>query len=468
MRPALRPWKCAAAALLAVNALFLLLALWAARLPRDPLEARVRDAFGSGELIENDWPGLDARRGFNQYHDCSVLQMVTNRDAHLWAAAVGPLMYNRSRGETDRCATLRTLVTEGPGTRPYLTYRYTRYWHGYVPVTAALLSLFQLSQVRLLLMLALYASLLLLVPAAGFRERRLLAVAGSIVLAGVLFWSVPYFGKSLTHGPGDIAVVLGLVILLRWRHQLVRPEALVWFCALYGAVLVYLEFLTALLPTGAGLLVPLVYLASRARNGPDGAPATAWRLALTALVAFGVGAVACMAIKQILAVIVVGSKSALVFAEYLQRYVNPSPGAALRHFGDTWTSPDDSLLWSSVKTLYVLLTQGHMLTYGSHRAALVLYGACTVSWLAAGWIAFGSRRAGARSDFLGCAAGVAIVVAWALGFQTHTTIHKWWMVRMLLVPLSLGWGVLAWQLLSSVSRPVEVEHSTLRAAHGLP
>jgi hypothetical protein len=53
-------------------------------------------------------------------------------------------------------------------------------------------------------------------------------------------------------------------------------------------------------------------------------------------------------------------------------------------------------------------------------------------------------------------------------FQTHTTIHKWWMVRMLLVPLSLGWGALAWQLLTPVNEPAEVEHSTLKAAHGLP
>lgn len=467
MRPALRPWKRAAAALLAANGLFLLLALWAARLPRDPLDARVRAAFASGELIDNDWPELDLRRGFNQYHDCSVLQMVTNRDDHLWAAAVGPLMYNRNNGETDRCATLRTLVTEGPATTPYLTYRYTRYWHGYVPLTAALLSLFQLSQIRLLLMLTVYASLVLLVAAAGAGERRLLAIAGSIALAGVLFWSVPYFGKSLTHGFGDIAVILGLVILLRWRQQLVRTEVLIWFCAVYGAVLVYLEFLTALLPTAAGLLVPLVYLVGRTRSGPEGEPAPAWRLALTALLAFGFGAVASMAIKQILAVIVVGPQSALVFLEYLHRYVNPSPGAALRHFGDTWTSPDDPLVWSSLKTLYVVLTQGYVLTYGSHTAALVLYGVCLLTWLAAGWLAFASSRPGSRSDFLGCAAGVAIIVGWALAFQTHTTIHKWWMVRMLLVPLSLGWGALAWQLLT-VNEPAEVELSTPRAVHGLP
>jgi hypothetical protein len=46
------------------------------------------------------------------------------------------------------------------------------------------------------------------------------------------------------------------------------------------------------------------------------------------------------------------------------------------------------------------------------------------------------------------AAGAGIVVAWAWLFQTHTTLHKFWMVRMMLVPLSMGWGVLAWQLIT--------------------
>jgi hypothetical protein len=406
MRPALRPWKRAAVALLLANGVFLLLAVWAAQLSREPLAARVRDAFASGELIENDWPGLDRRRGFNQYHDCSVLQMVTNRDDRLWAAAVGPLMYNRDKGETDRCATLRTLVTEGPGSRTYLTYRYTRYWHGYIPVTAALLSAFDVRQIRQLLELTLYATLVLLVVAAGTSERRLLAIAVSIAVMGVLFWSIPYFGKSLTHGPGDIAVVLGLLLLLAWRQRLARVELLVPFCAVYGAVLVYLEFLTALLPTAAGLLVPLVYLSRRVRSDPDAEPARAWHFALIALLAFGFGAAATIAIKQIIAMIVVGPRVALTFLEYLHRYVNPSPGAALRHFGDTWTSPDDPLLVSSLKTLYVLLTQGHVLAYGSHVGALVLYGICLFTWLAAGSLAFARSLPGSRSDFLGCLAAL--------------------------------------------------------------
>ena len=66
MRPALRPWVYASAAVALANLIFLLLALWSARLPRQPLAARIASAFASGELIENDWPWLDDRRGFNQ------------------------------------------------------------------------------------------------------------------------------------------------------------------------------------------------------------------------------------------------------------------------------------------------------------------------------------------------------------------------------------------------------------------
>jgi hypothetical protein len=122
---------------------------------------------------------------------------------------------------------------------------------------------------------------------------------------------------------------------------------------------------------------------------------------------------------------------------------------------------------SSLKTLYVLLTQGHVLAYGSHVGALVLYGICLFTWLAAGSLAFARSLPGSRSDFLGCLAGVAIVAGWALAFQTHTTIHKWWMVRMLLVPLALGWGALGWQLLAPSSQAATAEAGRLRAAHGM-
>jgi hypothetical protein len=447
---AMRPWVAAAAVVTVANAVFLLLALWVALLPRDRLAEHIRDAFVSGDLMENDWPWLESRRGFNQYDDCSILQMISNRDEDLWASTVAPFIYNRNRGETDRCATLHMLVTEGPNTTRYLVYRYTRYWHGYNPVSAALLCVLDLGQVRTALKLAVYSALLLLVGAAGAgtRHRALLAVAASITITGILFWAVPYFGQSLAHGPGDSFVILGLACLLFWRDRASRLGTLVPFCAVYGAGVVYLEFLTGQLPTAAGLLLVIVYLVARLRPEPDNEPSRAWRFALAGLLAFTLGAALTVIIKQILTAAIVGPYAVRDFLEYVHRYINPSPGASLRHFGKTWSSPQDPLLWSTLKAVRALLGEGYVLTYGSRQGAIGLYAASALAWLAAGYLTLRTRTRSASSDFLAFVAGAGIILAWICAVQTHTMLHKFWMVRMLIVPLSLGWGAVAWQLIT--------------------
>src|SRR5438477_766703 len=152
------------------NAAFLMLGLWAATLGREPMAQRVREAFASADLIEEDWPGLESRRGFDQYNDCSILQMISNHDDDIWANAVGPLIYNKNMGETNKCATLRRIVTEGPDTAPYLVFRYTRYWHGYDTVAAAILQVLDVGNAREALRIALYGGLVLLVGSAGTRD----------------------------------------------------------------------------------------------------------------------------------------------------------------------------------------------------------------------------------------------------------------------------------------------------------
>ena len=446
------PWITALTLVVLVNAAFLMLGVWVATLPREPLVQRVREAFASGDLIENDWPWLESRHGFDQYNDCSILQMITNRDDNILANAVGPLIYNKSSGETDKCATLRRIVNEGPNGAAYLVFRYTRYWHGYDPVAAALLLAFDVGNARNVLTITLYGALALLGIAAGTRHRGLFAVAASIAITGVLFWAVPYFGPCFSHAPGDILVILGLACLLLWRERLSCLATLVPFCAAYGAGVVYLEFLTGQLPTAMGLLFPMAYLMARARPEPDDQPAEAWRFAVAALVAFVLGAVLTVAIKQILAVAIVGPEALNSFLEYLQRYVNPSPSASLRHFGETWSSPHGSIVWSSLKSIYVVLGEGYVLTYGSGPAAVLLYAAGVLAWLTAGYLAFRRPTRWASSDLLALAAGAGIVVVWTWSFQTHTTLHKFWMVRMLLVPLSMGWGALAWQLITNPIR----------------
>ena len=447
-----RPWVRALTLVLLVNAAFLLLNLCEGVAPRWRLIKRVQDAFVAGDLIEDDWPGLESRRGFDQYNDCSILQMITNRDRNVWAHAVGPLIYNKNRGETDKCETLHRIITQGPKAASYMVFRYTRYWHGQDPPTAALLVAFDLGQIRWILKLTLYGALALLVLAAGTRDRGLLAVAASIGVTGVLFWAVPYFGQSLTHAYGDILVILGIVALLRWRERLSRLATLVPFCAAYGAGLVYLEFLTGQLPTAAGLLFPTAYLIARTRPEPDNHPRQAWRFALAGVTAFALGAVFTVVINQALAVAIVGPEVVRSFAEYLHRYVNPNPAASLSHFHETWSTPGDPLIWSTLKSFYVVLGEGYVLTYGSRSAALALYATAGLAWLAGAFFAFRNPVRWARSDFLACAAGTAIIVLWTWTFQTHTTLHKFWMVRMLLVTLAFAWGGLAWQLIGIPGR----------------
>lgn len=443
------PWMTALVVVVLANAAFLMLGVWAATLPREPLAQRVREAFASADLIENDWPWLESRRGTDQYNDCSILQMITNHDDDIWANAVGPLIYNKNRGETDKCATLHRIVNEGPDAAPYLVFRYTRYWHGYDPVTAALLQVFDVGNAREALRIALYGSLLLLMGAAGTRQRGLFAVAAGIAITGILFWAVPYFGPNFSHAPGDILVILGIAALLHWRERLSRLATLVPFCAVYGAGVVYLEFLTGQLPTAMGLLFPTAYLIARSRPSPDDQPRQAWHFAVAALMAFVFGALLTVGIKQILAAGIVGPEVVKTFLRYLRRYINPSPGASLSHFRQTWASPDDSIVWSSLRAIYVVAGEGYVLTYGSRSAAVLLYAAGALAWLSAAYVAFRRAARSASSDLLAMAAGVAIVVVWTLSFQTHTTIHRSWLVRMMLVPLSMGWGALAWQLIAT-------------------
>jgi hypothetical protein len=427
-----------------VNAAFLIPALWVAMAPREPLAERVRRAFASGDLIPKDWPWLDSRRGFDQFNDCSILQMITIHDDDTLANAVGPLSYNKNKGHRDKCATLRKLVDEGPHTAQYLVFRYTRYWHGYNPISAALLLAFDLADVRKILKIALYGSFVVLLAAAGVRHRGLFAVAAGIAVTGVLFWAVPYFGQALGHAPGDIFVILGLAGLFWWRQRLSRLATLVPFCAVYGAGVVYLEFMTGQLPTAAGLLFPTAYLIARARPEPDSEPRQRWLLAVAALAAFALGGALTVTIKQVLAVAIVGPDAVGSFLDHVGRYAGLSHSMSL-------------LLWSkiTVKTVYAVLGEGYVLTYGSNLAAVVLYSAAALAWLTAGYLAFRRPARWASSDLLAFVAGAAIVVAWMGLFQIHTAIHKWWMVRMLIVPISLGWGALAWQLIA-----IPLEHRT--------
>ena len=415
----------------ALNASFLALAVWTAGRPREPLIARVREAFASGELVDRDYLPLDQRRGFHQYNDCLILQMITNRDRHLWLNAIAPVVYVTDLETWERqCATLHRLVDDNPTMSHLVPDRYARYWLGDNTVAAALLPWLSLAHVRRGLKLAVYASLAGLLVAAGARHRRLFAVATAIAVTGASVWAVPYFGQSLNDGPGDILVVLGIGSFLFWRRRLSHPAAFIPFCAAFGAVMVYVEMFTGVTATAAGLLFPLAYVvALSSHHGASVRPG--WVFAITGLAAFALGGALTVATKLALSIAFVGQEAAGAFLGHLTLYMSPH----LAGGRPSITAP-----------FAALLRQGSVLTYGSEPGALLLYAGTGLTWVTAACLALRRARVRPASDFLAFAVGAASMPLWVVVFPTHTVIHSWLNVRLFFVPVSLGLAALAWQL----------------------
>jgi hypothetical protein len=423
---------------LTANVLFLAvnLAGWAA--PAEPLLERVRTAFATGDLLYDDWRPFDRWRGYNQYNDCIILLLATDRSAPLLSRAVGPVITSRGRSYSGYCETLAEVARAEPVVAKYRRARYARYWHGYVPVTVALLQVLELERARHVLKATVYAALLLLLVAAGGTHRGLRLVAGAIALTGLMFWGLPYFGQSPSHGPGDAFVILGIAALFVWREELSRISLLVPFCAAYGAGVVYLEFLTGLLPTAAGLLIPTVYLIAASRRMHGDPPGPAWRNAILALLAFSLGAGLTFIMKQVFAVTFLGWDVMAAVMNQLQLWTGLRASSTV--------APSDGRFFMPLMT--VLGKGAHVLTYGSKTGAAALFAASTLAWVAAAWLALRSRERGRLSDFAAFAAGTAVIAGWILLFPSHTYVHTF-MVRMFMVPIALGWAALAWQVWSS-------------------
>lgn len=412
------------------NVVYLGLLVGTRLLPARPFVARIVEAFQAGDLIESDHMPFDSRRGVHQFTEREILHMLVNRTDSVWADAVGPVL-EEPGAENAQCAALKRIVTRGPAPDKYGWWCYTRYWHGYMPVSAALLLTADLATVRRVLKIALYGALILRPLAAGFRHRGLSALAWVLAAVGTLFWAVPYFGQTLTHAPGDIALTLGLAALLAFRRRLADPAWLIPFCAAYGALLAFLDFLTGVVPTAGAPLGPAAYLCRVSESKHDASRASAWAHGAAAFTAFALGAAFTVAAKQGIATMLLGPSALRWFREALEVRLAPAEAPDL------------------LAPLRALAGKSYLLTYGSRPGGLLLLTTAVLAWLAAAGPALRRMDRHAVSDVLALAVGPTLVVAWSLMLPNHTYDHAWFMVRVLIVPIALGGAALSWQLLES-------------------
>jgi len=423
-----KAWAQACLGVVLLNALFFFLALFSASAPSGRVASAARLAFETGALTGDDWLIADQKRGNNQYNDCLIIQLIVN-DVSLFDDALAPLIGNNSTW-TASCATLRGIVFDRGTDSKASGFRYTRYWHGYVPVATLLLSLIDLDAARTLLKFSVYLSLLILAMSAlrtSSTEVRIFAY--SIVGTTAFFWSIPYFGQSLSHAPGDAFLMLGLAGFLFFSEDMSVGRALIPYSAAYGAGVAYLEFWTGQLPTAVGFLFTATYVVSVARSADSHRLIAAWITALISVLAFLTGAALTVASKQMLAILFTDAPVLASFAEALSHY----SGTALSN-GSSASSG------GRLSSFLLLLRSGTTLTYWSGPAAIGLGIGVMGTWCGAALLTWFCRtgRPRAISNLLAYAAGSLVPFGWAAIFYVHTAIHAGFMSRMLILPVAFG------------------------------
>jgi hypothetical protein len=424
-------WLQALALVLVLNAAFPILLLFSNLIPSRVIVDRIYRAFATGELTENDYLPYDIRRGFHQYNDCNILQMMTNQDSSQMARALGPWLHMADSSATEACRTLRELVVDGRDPETFISSRYTRYWHGYIPILSMLLLFLEISTMRTVLQIAVFTAVLLPLLS-SIREKRFISLTGPIAITGAFFWGLPYFGQGMSHALGDIIIMLGISCLVFRHRKYVYAGRLIPFCALFGAVVVFFEMLTGSLPIAAGLLFPTVYLLSRMTNHSNTGTNHHLCLAAKALIAFAMGAVITVVARVLVAAVLVHPSGLDTFAGNLGLYTQPVestlyvPGF-LRPFGR-------------------LLRRGAILTYGNYWGLAALYVSVILSWIVSFWLAYKRKTRSSWTDLSAFVIGAASIPVWTIILQTHTFMHADFMARILIVPISLGWSAMLWQL----------------------
>jgi hypothetical protein len=412
----------------ALNIFYFLALLASAYGPPARMIANVERSFATGDLSDQDYLVDDWRRGLNQYNDCMVIQLAINPRSSPLEKALAPVAYVSDDSYSDVCSSLRRILDPSTDKSRLYSDRYARYWHGYVPVTVSLLTLADISVARVALRAFVFAALLTLFVVALGAAGSLRRFGVSVAIAGALFWGLVYYGQALSYAPGDGMVMLGLAALILGSRTL-AGNRLIIFSTAYGSLIVFFEMLTAQLPTAACLLFVASYLLPDRTVRGMKQVTDKWARAGGALLAFAAGALLTVLFKQALAAALVGPDVLKSFLSNLRYYAGMSPDSVTGL--ELHLTPFARLLFAT-----------HILTYRSILAGVALLACSGMAWLLAGYLALRSKERRQLSDFLAHLVGASGIVVWVLLLPTHTSEHASFMVRMLIVPVSLGWSVL--------------------------
>jgi hypothetical protein len=415
------------AIVVAANVVFVLLLLLAPA-PAAQVSERIREGFAAGDLARVDYRAGDVRRGYHQYNDCLILQMLSNDNTSRHGRALAPLTYNAEPLGGQQCVLLQQLSVSVEPVQALQSFSYSRYWHGYNAVAGFGLRYLTVAGYRSALILLAWTALAILLLAAMRAGPNVRITAGAIGTGAASLWALPYFAPNFSHGPGDALLLLG-VAGIALRPQTARNlNTILPYAAAFGSLIVYFEMLTGQLPIGAAWLGAITLAAWR--DG-EGAPEQGRPIALTSLVllAFSAGAVGSVVLKQSLALVLADPGASAQFAHQLRYYM------AIPDFEPGWPG--------LLEPFGRLVRQSRVLTYDHQLAGYLVVGATGGAWLAAAVRCLRSSQQQRHAPHVLVMLALALApVPWVLLLPYHTYVHAPFMVRMLIVPITLSMAAL--------------------------
>ena len=421
------PALMALAAALLASIVLLAVNYVSATLPREQINAAIRQGFNDRQLVRWGWLPLNSDIGVHQFNDCLVLLMAVDDRAPALERSLSPTISGASVGTggggfTVPCPPLREFVS-GRMEPLKPSDHYHRYVHGNVAVTAAMLEVFSIWGVRTIYgLLAQFTPLIVLGLALWRFARPREDSAGPVTLAFAAFTSfmlaaffgVQYYGQSLAHFPADILLSLYLLTIVLGGKSLDSPIRFAMLNALFGALTMYFEFLSGGIPMGVSLVLAIASARALDRGGD-------MKKIFFAGCCFTLGVVTIYAVKQIATGIVFGSE---VFG---------ASGSRL----STWMGGV-----FPVTTIIRLFWQLRELAGGSQIAG----GAMAAASIAAFFFAvyrLSDRKFPVQAGHWGFIWAALVIPVWWFTFSLHTYVHAWMMIRIMVFFNAASFFVLA-------------------------
>lgn len=425
-------------------ALFLLIqaaSFWA---PKEHIEDHLRTAFETGALDLYDLRPFDADLGYHQARDCLIYGMTILRPTDIETYVLAPRHGIDTSGRATSCEILRDSLY-GEMSTDYAERPSLIFLHGYRAITAMVLSITGVPEMRglfkavgyfLLLATVALAARQLVLSLAGRDSVNPTRPIGSIAVAAAfsLFYGLTYFGQSPAHAP--VAWVLFGFLLFATHCNLYRLSSPRFYAsiAVFGAWIAFFEFFTGALLIGLCLLIGLLAIHAHKKIPTTEIINRSMLAPLVYLSAIWL----CFALMLLL-------QRWQIDAEIIPGFVD-----ALTHYaGHMLEAPNGTVivLETDAITLFdivdALIRKVGVLTSGDTQAGMVLVLMSLHLMIGAALLIAinGKKRRDALRISL-CLMSVLPIVGWLLLFPQHSLTQSAYMVRVIVwLPAAAGLAI---------------------------